>query len=382
MSEKIAILASWNLLKVGDVYHIGGTHFTYLQFASKQFERVYLISSVRKTNTPRGQHPINSLSNIEVVELPPVNSYVCAYKNIGAYYKAIKYVKPLVDLIYCRVPDPFCWMPKLLFNMPTSMHYVGDTIDATRQNEKWSSLRKRVMITGYMPEYWLTLAASRRSKVYTNGTHLLAKLNRHGINAIPVISSTVSINDIVSPDTRANVSVPPRMIYIGYLRYAKGMNLLKRLWLKIKAEYPDFKFDIVGNGEMMADIQEFIVANNLTENIVMHGRVDSRSEIKRLLRSADLFVFPSLSEGSPRVVIEAMAEGVPVISTPVGSLPGTFTDGDAIRYFDFDNEDQAYSLITLHCSDPELFTAQRNRAFQLVRDNFTKEKFLSTVYSI
>lgn len=377
----IAILTSWNIERIGDQYFIGGTHFSYLQYLSANFERVYLISSVLRVDDERDLNNINQLENIEIIELPPVNSYLGAIKNYSSYCRAIERVRPLVDFIYCRVPDPFCWLPRLKYKMPCVMHYVGDTIDATKHNVKWSKLRKLVMISGYIPDYLLTLQASKKSTVYTNGTHLHEKLKKKKIQSTAVISSTVSENDIRDPEPFRREG-PPRMIYLGFLRYAKGMDLLKQLWLKLKGRYPYFRFDLIGNGEMEMELKEFIKENDLSDNVIMHGRVNDREKINLLLRQSDLFVFPSLSEGSPRVVIEAMSEGVPVISTPVGSLPGTFKNGETIRYFDFNDVSGAFRLIESYCNEPSNFERQRSAAFQLVKEKFTKEKFLSQIYSL
>lgn len=379
--KTIGIFVSWNLLKVRNSYYISGTHYTYLQFASNNFKKVYLISSVKQVDDFGKQLCLDAFQNIEVIELPHVGSYVGALRNYKSYCNAIEYVKPLVDYIYCRVPDPYCWLPKLKYNMNTIMHYVGDTIDATEHNEKWSWLHKKIMIAGYLPDYYLTLKASRKSKVYTNGTHLYQKLLKHGISATPVISSTVSETEIANPE-HFRSSIPPRMIYVGYLRFAKGMNLLKNLWLRLKKEWPDYKFDLVGNGEMENEIIDFVNNHNLTNNVILHGRIDNRDELRTIMRNADLFVFPSLSEGSPRVVIEAMAEGLPVISTPVGSLPGTFVEGETIRYFGFDRDDTAFNLVKDYSIKPYYFEQMRNNAFKAVKDKFTKERFLSQIYSI
>lgn len=379
--NNIAIMASWNLMRVNTSYYISGTHYTYLQYVSDNFYKVYLISSVRHVNDSGGQLNIEDFPNVEIIELPPVTSYVGALRNFKHYCKAIKYVKDKVKFIYCRVPDPYCWLPKLKYNIPSIMHYVGDAIDATLHNENWSKLRKLVMICGYLPEYAMTLKASRKSKVLTNGNHLQEKLAKLNIKSQTVISSTVGEADIKQPEPFRN-NIPPRMIYVGYLRFAKGINLLKNLWIRLKNLWPNFKFDVIGNGEMETDLKEFIILNQLSDNVILHGRIDDRAELRRLLRSADLFVFPSLSEGSPRVVIEAMAEGVPVISTPVGSLPGTFKNGESIRYFGFDNDEEAFDLIEAYSKDPHSFETMRNIAFDMVKSKFTKEKFLKQIYSL
>ena len=52
-------------------------------------------------------------------------------------------------------------------------------------------------------------------------------------------------------------------------------------------------------------------------------------ELNRHYDEADVFVFPSLSEGSPRVVLEGLAHGLPMISTEVGSVPDLIVDGQS-----------------------------------------------------
>lgn len=377
----IAILASWSLVQSGSNIYIPTTHYIYLYYVSGIYEKVYLISPlVREDSKMKGI--IISLPNVEVVPLPFNGSYLGALKNWRAYRNALKQVCDKVDVVYCRVPDPFSWMPALLFKKKTIMHFVGDTIDATRHNEKWSWLKKKVMIAGYLPDYWLTLRAAQRSWVYTNGHHLADRLKKHHIYAIPVISSTVSEKDLHNdfkslPIEKDNVTIT----YIGYVRFAKGMNCLMDFCKHLRDAGIPFHFHLIGDGEMYEDVKSFLDKENLTEKVIMHGHIDNKDEMNRILRDSDLFFFPSLSEGSPRVVIEAMSQGVPVLSTPVGSLPTTFEDGKTIRFFGFDDAEKAIGIVKEYLDNPALFETQRKRAYQMVSEHFTIEKFLSRVFS-
>lgn len=380
-NKNLAIFTSWNVAKNQNKYYISSTHFSYLQFASAYFEKVLLITSIKCKDEVSDLECLSELRNIEIMELPTVTSYVGSYKHFFQYRRVLRSIPKQYNIIYCRVPDPFCWYPALfLKDKQCIMHYVGDTIDATKHNEQWSSLKKKVMTIGYLPDYLLTLFASKRAKVYTNGIHLRDKLAKKRIIATAVISSTISESEIFPMATFRTV-VPPVMIYVGFLRFAKGMNLLMKLWIQLKQKWPDFKFNIVGNGEMQEKIELFVKQHHLERNVILHGFIANRQQINKLLRTSDLFVFPSLSEGSPRVVIEAMSQGIPVASTPVGSLPHTFTDGDTIRYFDYDNLNQIMSIIEEYCKCPKRFDNIRIRAYEMVKNKFTKEKFLSQIYS-
>lgn len=378
-NKNIAILASWNLRQDGDFIYIPSTHYQYLSFISHKYDKVYLISPF--VLNKEGGTKIN-FNNVETIPLPNNGSYLGALRNWKAYKKALKNVINKVDVIYCRVPDPFSWMPALLYKKKTIMHFVGDTIDATKHNEKWSWLRKKIMIAGYKPEYWLTLKAAKRSAVYTNGHHLAERLAKRGVKATPVISSTVSDKDLRDDfDSLPIKNGEVTITYIGYVRYAKGMNCLMDFCKRLQESGIRYHFNLIGAGEMFEDVKTFVAKEHLADNVIMHGHIDNKDKMNRLLRSSDLFFFPSLSEGSPRVVIEAMAQGVPVLSTPVGSLPGTFKDGETIRYFDFNDATKAVDVVREYTMHPEKFASQREKAFKMVAEHFTIEKFLSKVFN-
>src|ERR1035441_2148237 len=65
------------------------------------------------------------------------------------------------------------------------------------------------------------------------------------------------------------------------------------------------------------------------EKVVFHGKVN-HTEVIRLLQSAHVFCFPTQSEGFPKVVLEALACGLPVIATPVSVLPTLLSSGCGI----------------------------------------------------
>lgn len=378
----IALLTAWNLESDGESgYTIANTHYAYLKFISENYLKVYLVSSVRNGSAVlQTNYRVSDFSNVTVIPLPEVKSYINSLLNFRAYYRALKSIRDKVDVCYCRVPDPFAWMSKLVIRKKNIMHFVGDAIDTTRHNEKWGFIKKQVMIAGYCPEYLMTLLAARKSTVYTNGVHLARKLSRFGVSATPVISSTVSENSLCPPTPREN-NTRLRLINVGYIRYAKGIKLLMSLFLLLKEKYPDFIFDIVGNGEMMEELRMFVEENSLTNNVIMHGHIDNREDLNRLMRSADLFIFPSLSEGSPRVVVEAMSEGVAVVSTPVGSLPDSFEDGVDIRFFGFNDAQGVMGIIEEFMNDAKPFDRQREMAYIKVKENYTIESFLSKIFS-
>lgn len=74
----------------------------------------------------------------------------------------------------------------------------------------------------------------------------------------------------------------------------------------------------IGDGSYIRYLKQHAVGLNIENNIIFYGRVSSRDKLMELLRCQDIFIFPSSNEGLPRAVIEAMACGLPCITSPVG----------------------------------------------------------------
>lgn len=380
MNTTIALLTGWNLTKYNGCFYLSGTHYTYLEFISTRYDKIYLISSVSSVLNERNSKEI-AFSNIEVVELPYSGSFLKAQKNIIKYYKVIKSIAHKTDLFYCRVPDPFSWMPKLIFNKKTIMHFVGDSIEATKYNEKWSWFKKKIMIAGYYPDYLLTILAAKKSKVYTNGSHIANRLKKYSVKATPVVSSTIS--EKIFNDDLPDLNVPEfpiHIIYVGYIRFAKGIHCLMQLCKKMQNAGIDFVFDVIGSGEMFEELKSFVINNQLDDKVILHGHIDNKAKLLEMMRNSHLFFFPSLSEGSPRVVIEAMSQGIPVISTPVGSLPETFEDKKEICFFNSNDFEAAFNIIKSFSVKRDLFIKIRDAAYKKVKHNYSIEAFLGQIF--
>jgi len=96
---------------------------------------------------------------------------------------------------------------------------------------------------------------------------------------------------------------------------------------------------IIGDGRSLGDVITYVEQLKISEIVEFHGRVD---DVRSMLRRAHAFFFPSIYEGMPNVVMEAVAEGVPVISSRVGDVPKLIKDGYSGFLFDPENKLEAY----------------------------------------
>ena len=99
-----------------------------------------------------------------------------------------------------------------------------------------------------------------------------------------------------------------RVLYVGSLRPFKGPQLL----VHIAPRVPEVDFTIVGDGLLAAELEELVRRENVTN--VQFKRGLDLAALREEYRRADIFLFPSRWEGSPKVIMEAAACGLPVIA--------------------------------------------------------------------
>ncbi|MFN3648012.1 MAG: glycosyltransferase family 4 protein [Armatimonadota bacterium] len=111
-----------------------------------------------------------------------------------------------------------------------------------------------------------------------------------------------------------------RLIIAARQDPGKGTDLVIRALPEIARSFPKVTFDVVGDGSGLSDLGELAKQLGVAERVRFHGRLDQLSVLARL-KEADLFCFPTRSEGFPKAVLEALACGLPVVTTPVSVLP-------------------------------------------------------------
>jgi glycosyltransferase involved in cell wall biosynthesis len=112
---------------------------------------------------------------------------------------------------------------------------------------------------------------------------------------------------------------------VGRLHPQKGFASLLAAVARVRERLPAIRLLLVGGGALRRDLVARAEALGLAEVVIFAG---SRGDVPEILAALDLFVLPSLWEGLPNAVLEAMAAGLPVVATAAGGTPEVVVDGE------------------------------------------------------
>ncbi|MEG3639413.1 glycosyltransferase family 4 protein [Magnetococcus sp. PR-3] len=133
--------------------------------------------------------------------------------------------------------------------------------------------------------------------------------NRYGLSSeqIRIQPNYVDCTQF-TPTTEVRKPGPLRLLFVGRLHPEK--NLLNLLQAMVGLN--DLHLDLIGQGDQQAELEQFIEHHQLS--VTLHGRV-AHNDLVLFHHNSDLFVLPSLQEGHPKALLEAMACGSPILTT-------------------------------------------------------------------
>lgn len=155
-------------------------------------------------------------------------------------------------------------------------------------------------------------------------------------------------------DLNTEITDPIRLLYVGRLRRWKGVKYLLRSVADLRANERDFQLNIVGGGQAESELRRLSDHLDIDQHVNFNGYVYNNEELKQMYAKSDIFVLPSLSEGFPRVINEAMASGLPVVTTNVGGISRVLSHRVDAMLVDPHSADELSSAISEVASNNKL----------------------------
>lgn len=181
-------------------------------------------------------------------------------------------------------------------------------------------------------------------RLYSNSTSVQASLNREYGLASEVIPTGADTH-FFTPDWNRSRNSRLQVLFVGSLSVGKQPKMM----VEAAACFPEADFRIVGEGRLRGHIEAEMVRQRLS-NVVLTGPL-AAERLRYEYRQADVFFFPSSFEGSPKVIVEAAACGVPVICRSSYS-PETVLQG--VTGFQADSDDELFGYLKLLVNNADL----------------------------
>jgi len=163
------------------------------------------------------------------------------------------------------------------------------------------------------------------------------------------------------------------LIVTGRLHPIKDHACLFDAFAALRRDFPDLRLLVVGDGAERATLEDHARRLGIDEAAVFTG---FRTDVTDLLRAADIFVLPSLLEGMPHAVLEAMAVGLPVVASAVGGVPEVVAHGDTGLLVSAGDAGLLRGAIGRLLAEPELAAQMGRAGLERVRTSFTMERML------
>ncbi|MDD5612088.1 MAG: glycosyltransferase [Gallionella sp.] len=107
----------------------------------------------------------------------------------------------------------------------------------------------------------------------------------------------------------------PMLLFVGRVAFEKNIDFLLDVLGLVKESVPEVLFVIAGEGPARKRLEHDVKTQGLSEHVKFIGYLDRKTELNSCYRSADIFIFASRTETQGLVLLEAMAQGVPLVST-------------------------------------------------------------------
>jgi glycosyltransferase involved in cell wall biosynthesis len=329
---KIGIYAFWSLGWDGQTLSGPGCHIRYVRHFLEMAEGVRLFTNLVQVHRQIIPETLRN-GRFEVVPIP-WGEFVSTWLHLGELRRLLAANLEGLEAMYVRLYDPCAWLLAALCEqrgINLLFHIVGDPLAGIFQRDDWSLAGKWLRRAMFWPEERLVKRVVRRHPLIVEGGELARLIRQRGLSAEEVMSTTLENSDFFSREDTCQGPVAV-ILLVSFLRPPKLVEILLEALALLLREGCRLHLRLVGPIEPSSYedfLRERVQSLGIAAHVDFVGYVPLGGPLNAELRAADIFAFPSSTEGNPRVLLEAAANSLPIVSTKVGSVPQMFTDGES-----------------------------------------------------
>jgi len=198
---------------------------------------------------------------------------------------------------------------------------------------------------------WVKPSLAKAAGLVVPSGYLQQVFSEFGVSSA-VIPNIIDL-DIFYPAPDETPRATFNVVITRNLEPIYGIDTAIRAIAIVREQIPGVQLKIAGSGPQQRELEQLVKTLNLGDVVFFLGRL-GRSEIVDLYHGADAMVNPTTVDNMPNSILEALACGVPVISTNVGGVPYIVRDGKTALLVAPDSEQEMAQAIAKLCSDNKL----------------------------
>lgn len=317
----------------GALWEAEGSFARYVDSVAPYFDRVIL--SVPVFDTPPASGSRVRAANVTLAPLPYFPGPRQFYPQLLSIRRRLRQWVDECDVIHLRVPSPaaiFAFRIAEAKRKPIFLLVVGD-YEALLPHLGYRGIKKFLFGRYVAFEEWALRYMTRRTLTFANGAALRAKHERDGARVHETRTTTLGLSDL---STRTDTCTGPRIrvLCVSRVDPRKGLRSLPSVVSELAAAGHDVTLDIVGPTIGLIGESERDAVVDEAKRLGVADRVNLRGPVALdhllpLYGAFDLFVLPTRpGEGIPRVLMEAMAGGLPIVTTDVSGISSLIENGE------------------------------------------------------
>ena len=254
-------------------------------------------------------------------------------------------------------------------------------------------LRDRRRVTVFTPHAWSFWARERRARAWLalerRAAHWCSTIvgvsdaeRRDGLEArigTPYQYRVIRNGIDASTFDRPRRVVPGRIVLVGRLAQQKRPDVAVRALARVRRRHPEAQLDLVAHGPLETATTALVDELGLRDHVRLLTR---GADVPELLAEASCFLLTSDYEGFPYTVLEAMAAGVPVVSTRVGGVPEQVVDGGTGILFEPGDPAAAADAVERILADPDGAFRLGEAGRERVRREFGVERMVAETVAL
>ena len=366
-SSVIAFYSHIPCLKTSNDIYTSSFIGIYIDELAYNCKKLILIAHVDHNKNFKSEYVLKS-TNIVFINIGEKKSAPSRMFFGFNIYNKIKKIIPLVDYFLIRVPTPLAfWFSIIIPNSKLRLLVVADDQEAVKFMDN-SGLRNKLIKMFLIFSNTVLNFLIKKTKTFVNSKSLHARYKKINPNVL-ITSTSLLRKDDYFKKSNFNVSKVVKLLFVGRIDLSKGIIETIGAVKILKKRGIECTYSIVGWDDNKKDknknkIKKIITQFNLSDNVKFLGKKNNGNELNKIYRDSDIFILASYYEGFPRVVLESMANSLPVIVSCVGSIP-----------YEFSNNNEA--IIINIKSSHEI----SNAVIRLINDIELRKKIVRNAYS-